>query len=204
MSRYELHIISTGLQNVKEFCEIASLIQKDVDYFHIREKALNTRQLIEMIELLKEMRVPLSKVIINDRVDLAYMKKAAGIQLPYHGAPVSLVRKSFPDLKIGSSIHSLEDLKVAEGGGADFVLYGHIFETNSKPGKKPRGINQLKEITSYSSVPVIAIGGIKPSNISEVLGAGANGIAVMSGILLAEDPIISIKEYRQQLKRGVD
>ena len=85
-------------------------------------------------------------------------------------------------LRLGISVHSLHEARVAEERGADYLFYGHVFSSSSKPGSKPRGLSALSEICSAVSIPVIAIGGIGPANIAAVRAAGASGAAVISSI----------------------
>jgi len=200
----ELHLISNGKQRMEEFCDIASLIQDYVSYFHIRERTWTAKDIYETVKLLAAKGVPLSKIIINDRIDVGVAMKVAGVQLAYHSMPTSLVKATFPTIRIGSSIHSLEDLKIAEESGANFVLYGHIFETTSKPGLPAKGLTELRNITKNASIPVIAIGGIKPHNIRKVIEAGVAGVAIMSGILEARNPLEAVKTYSSILlgKKG--
>src|SRR5699024_112986 len=82
-----------------------------------------------------------------------------------------------------------------EEAGADYLIYGHIFKTKSKIGKSPKGLNKLKEVINQTELPIIAIGGIKPNNVKEVFDVGADGIAVLSGILLAKNVKNQSYEY---------
>ncbi|WP_408009349.1 thiazole tautomerase TenI [Pseudalkalibacillus sp. A8] len=198
--KHELHVISTGSQFAPRFSEIVSAIHDHVDFIHIREKTWTAREHIMAIELMLEGGVPLKKIIINDRVDVAIVSEAGGVQLANHSLEVSVVRESFPLLKIGRSVHSVEEALKAENEGADYLIYGHIFETASKPGLEPRGLKQLGVLAQRMSIPVIAIGGIKPGNTPDVLKAGASGTAVMSGILNAENPLKAVRAYKEKMR----
>jgi len=203
----QLHIISTGKQSIEQFSQIASEIEEFVSYFHIREKSMTANDIYQMVNQLTKKGVPLSKIIINDRIDVSRIVGARGVQLGYRSLPIDAVKKSFPELIIGSSIHSLRELEHSQRGGADFVVFGHIFETSSKRGITPRGISSLQAICQASKVPVIAIGGIKPNNVGAVIAAGAKGIAVLSGVLEARDPLSKVKDYFTKLheeERSID
>jgi len=91
-------------------------------------------------------------------------------------------------LKAGVSVHTLEDALQAEQKGADYVMFGHIFTTRSKPGLSPRGLDALRAVAHTVKRPVVAIGGIHPHNAKDVVEAGAAGIAVMSALFSAENP----------------
>jgi len=198
----QLHIISTGQQSMKRFVHVVQQIHEYVDAIHIREKKWTAKELAEVIQALINKEVPREKIIVNDRVDVAYIMKARGVQLGYHSADCRLVKESFRDLQIGCSVHASEEAIVAEKKGASYLLYGHIFSTASKPGLPPKGLEKIKEMTKELTIPVIAIGGITPENTKEVVTAGAAGIAVLSGILLAADPIQAVGKYRYALDRA--
>lgn len=199
MKNAELHVISTGKQEPRQLAEIVGQIHPYIDAIHIREKAKTAKDIYEMVNLLANQKVPLSKIIINDRVDVAFASKVAGIQLAYHSLPVDIVKKQFTSLKVGCSVHSIDEGITAQELGADYVIFGHVFPTQLKPGLVSKGLNQLELLAHHVSIPVVAIGGIKPTNIRGVIDAGAHGIAVMSGVLEAENPLAAVKEYYQNL-----
>ena len=204
MHRKELHIISTGQQTMKEFVDIIVTIHHYVDYIHIREKKKTAKELYETVMLLTEKNIPLSKIILNDRVDVAYATKVSGVQLAHHSLDIKTVKSMFPGLQIGLSVHSIEEAMLGKLHGADYCFYGHIFTTQSKPGIAPRGIEGLKQIADSTTLPVIAIGGIKPEHVKQVIDAGARGIAILSGVLLAPNPLKAVKDYSYKLGREGD
>lgn len=197
----ELHIISNGKIPVEQLREILMDIHPYVTAIHLREKDKTARELFEAVELFTCANIPRSKLIINDRVDVAIVAKSCGVQLAFHSLHAGIVKKTFPELRVGSSIHSLEEGKSAAMDGIDYVLYGHVFPSTSKPGKPPKGLGELMWL-SQLDIPVIAIGGITPENTKQVLQTGAAGIAVMSGVLEARDPLLAVKAYGNALKYG--
>ncbi|MEI3614355.1 thiazole tautomerase TenI [Pseudogracilibacillus sp. SO30301A] len=194
-----LHIISTGKQSTDEFIKKVKAIHAKIDFIHIRERNWTAKDHIAVIRKLIAVGVDPKKIIINDRVDIAVTGRVGGVQLTSHSLDVCDVKKYFPSLQIGCSVHSVEEALEKEEQGANYLIYGHIFKTNSKIGLPPRGLKNLSKITSSVKVPVIAIGGITPINLSTVLQEGASGIAVLSGILLAEDCTIATLKYREKL-----
>lgn len=190
----ELHIISNGKMPIEQLREIVMDIHPYVTAIHLREKQKTARELFQAVELLSAANLPLSKIIINDRADVALVTKAGGVQLAFHSLDAAIIKENFPQLRVGSSIHSYEEGQQAKGDGADYVLYGHVFPSQSKPGMTPKGLNELTRLTQLD-IPVIAIGGITPENTDQVLHAGAKGIAVMSGVLEALDPLSAVKAY---------
>jgi thiazole tautomerase (transcriptional regulator TenI) len=197
----ELHIISNGNMPIEQLREILMDIHPYVSAIHLREKQKTARDLFQAVDLLINANIPISKIIINDRVDVALVTKARGVQLAFHSLETALVKKNFPELRVGSSIHSYQEGKKAQANAADYVLFGHVFPSPSKPGKRPKGLEELARLTQLD-IPVIAIGGITPENTRQVLRAGANGIAVMSGVLEASDPLSAVKAYINVLKEG--
>ena len=195
----EFHLVTTGKHSVGDLIKIIESLHTNVDAIHIREKTKSASELHDLVQQLGACGVPLSKLIINDRVDVAHVCKVGGVQLAYHSLPVVSIKKMFPNLRIGSSCHSIDEAIKAEKHGADYVLYGHIFPTQSKPGIQPKGIEELKLVNKQLTIPVIAIGGIKPENTQQVVHSGASGIAVMSGVFEANNPVDAIKAYASNL-----
>ncbi|KAA0547475.1 thiazole tautomerase TenI [Bacillus sp. BGMRC 2118] len=195
-----IHLISNGRLSAAQFCEAVQSCSEYVECIHIREKHLSASELFDYVNTLLDRGISSEKLIMHDRVDVAMASGVRRVQLTTRSLPVSIVKETFPSLFIGCSTHSLEEVKIAEAGGADFVLYGHVYKTTSKPGLEPRGITQVKGITSQTIVPLIAIGGITPENTRTVMQNGASGIAVMSGILDASNPSHSARQYWDALQ----
>lgn len=187
---------------MEELTYILSGIHPYVTAIHLREKQRTARELYQTINLLTKAKIPLEKLIINDRIDVALATGVNGVQLAFHSLDVSVAKVKFPGLAVGCSIHSMEEGQRVSQNGADYVLYGHIFPSSSKSGLKPRGLGQLKRLTESLTIPVIAIGGITPENAIHTIHHGAAGIAVMSGILQARDPVSAAKAYKRVLQNG--
>lgn len=101
---------------------------------------------------------------------------------------------------LGASCHSVEDALLAQKLGCTCLTAGHIFVTACKPGLEPRGLEFLRAVCAAVDVPVYAIGGISPENISAVREAGAAGACVMSGFMAAEDPAALMERLRDGLR----
>lgn len=197
----EFHLISNGKMEITTFAQEAGRLSSYVDFIHIREKHRTAHELRRSINFLSYERVPKAQLIVNDRVDVAYVDGVGGVQLPGHGLDARTVREYFPHLRIGRSVHAGWEAQEAEACGADYVLFGHIFSSQSKPELEPRGVEALRKVVMEVSIPVIAIGGITPDNVHEIRDAGASGIAVMSGVWEATDPIQMIHDYQKGWKR---
>ncbi|ASK63917.1 thiamine phosphate synthase [Virgibacillus phasianinus] len=198
----ELHVISTGKQSLKTVTSIMRQIHPFIDYFHLREKSWSAHELIQGVKSLSVAGVPTEKIMINDRVDVAHAMNTRGVQLSDQSMGVELVNRYYNHLRIGCSVHHTAKGVAAAKHGADYLLFGHIFETQSKPGMKPKGLASLREMVERVPIPVIAIGGITPANTSDVIQNGASGIAVLSGVLLADDPLKAALAYQKALKNS--
>lgn len=200
--RGELHIVSTGKQSFKELAGIAAVLRPYVHALHLRERSRTARELMDGIGLLLAAGVPADRIVVNDRADVAAAAGVRGVQLAWHSLDAAMVKGLFPQLRVGKSVHTAEEALQAEAEGADYVIYGHVYATASKPDLPARGTDSLRGVVDRVGVPVIAIGGVKPENVPEILRAGARGVAVMSGILEASDPADAAAAYCHHLQAG--
>ncbi|WP_226682541.1 thiazole tautomerase TenI [Sutcliffiella horikoshii] len=192
----QLHLITDGKKTKEELVAILCGIHESVDFIHVREKHRSANEVFELVDEVIRYGVRPEKIIINDRVDVAHVLNVGGVQLAYHSLRVSEIRRNFPDLRVGKSVHSYEEAIQAERDGADFILYGHIYSTSSKEGLNPKGLVELRSLTKSLKIPVIAIGGITPDKLQELRACGAGGVAVMSGIMDAEDNVHAAKAFQ--------
>ncbi len=161
---------------------IEQTIAAGVDLIQIRERDLATRELLTLVEAaVARARGTGTRILVNDRLDVALAAGADGVHLPTHGFPVADVRREYPHLLIGASCHNLEEARRAEEGGADFVVFGPVYETPAKkPYGPPVGVEKLGEAVRAAKIPVLALGGIKLENAGACLQAGAAGLAAIS------------------------
>lgn len=165
----------------------------------LREKALDGKPLFRLAQSLRMITARYgAKLIINSRLDIALAADADGLHLPEDALPVQTVRRFFSAL-VGRSVHSVESAKEAEQSGADYLLFGHIFQTASKPFP-PRGLNELEQVCKSVSIPVYAVGGITSERVGACLNAGAFGVAVMSAVMSASDVQRTVADYLAELK----
>ncbi|MGQ4680466.1 thiamine phosphate synthase [Paenibacillus polymyxa] len=180
--------------------KVAAAICPYIHYVHARSKQKGASALLSLTRSMIEQEVPLQQIVVNDRMDVALLTLARAVQLPANGLSVMDAKSLLPEgTRCGVSVHSLEEVQTAEQGGADYVLFGHVYETYCKAGLVPRGVAQLERICRLSAIPVIALGGIQPHHVPELYHAGASGIAVMSGIWEAESPVAAAMEYRRMV-----
>jgi thiamine-phosphate pyrophosphorylase len=155
----------------------------------IRERDLSARDLLSVTDAVAAAETGSNTImLINDRADVAACA-GAGVHLTTRSMTADVVRRAFgPSMPIGVSTHSLEEAKEAEQKGADFVVFGPVFETESKKiYGPPVGLVALGEVAARVSIPVLAIGGINLSNFREALDCGVSGIAGISLFAKAED-----------------
>ena len=165
----------------------------------LREKDLGGRELFVLAEKVKALcERNHTSLFVNDRIDVALAIDADGVQLGSASVPVSAARELLGEKKIiGVSTHSTKEAMEQERAGADFVLFGPVFFTPSKAVYgDPQGIAALKEVVEKISLPVYAIGGIKAENIAEVRKTGIRGVALISAVLSATDPLAAARVAR--------
>jgi thiamine-phosphate pyrophosphorylase len=140
--------------------------------------------------------------IVNDRCDLALALEADGVHLGQADLPLPLARKAVgPKMLIGISTHNPEQVRLATAEGADYLGFGPIFSTRTKMNHDPVvGIEGLVGVRSLTTLPIIAIGGIVPSSVPALQGAGANGVAVASAILSAVDRPRVLAQFMAQFQ----
>ncbi|MEW9700848.1 thiamine phosphate synthase [Paenibacillus sp. SI8] len=202
MAAYELHVISNGRQDWTAMSAIAVNIQPYVTAIHLREKSRPVEEMMKGLQILLAAGVAAKRVYINGHPSLAAAALLGGTHLQGSSPPLPDIRETddLGSVRTGVSVHSVEEAVQREKEGADYLMFGHIFTTDSKPGLAPRGLEQLRELTANVKIPVIAIGGITPERVNPVLEAGASGVAVMSGIWDAENPLQAVKAYADELK----
>ncbi|MGH0486422.1 thiazole tautomerase TenI [Bacillus mycoides] len=200
----ELHVISNGHMPFEELVNVAMQIESEIDYLHIREREKSTKELYEGVESLLGKGFPASKIVINDRIDIAILLNIPRVQLGYRSADVRLVKEKFSYLHVGYSVHSLDEAIVAFKNGADSLVYGHVFPTDCKKGVPARGLEEITHMASCLSIPITAIGGITPENTGDVLANGVSGIAVMSGIISSSNPYSKAKSYKESIRKWAE
>lgn len=144
---------------------------------------------LKVLEISNKYGVPCSRYFHPDITGDTHMT----MPMLQHIGLSSMNRRRF----VGVSVHSVEEAKEAESKGVNYVTAGHIFATSCKPDLAPRGLDFLREVCESVKIPVYAIGGINPQNISQIVQAGAGGACVMSGFMTCENPAEFIKDLRK-------
>jgi thiamine-phosphate pyrophosphorylase len=168
---------------------IRHAVAAGVDLVQIRERDLSARDMFLLAENAAVCaRGSGTAILINDRADIA-AACGIGVHLTTHSMKADVIRRAFgDDMLIGASTHSLDEVAEAEAGGADFVVFGPVFETESKKQYGPPvGLNALRDASAHSKIPVLALGGITGSNFRQALDAGAAGVAGISLFAQSQD-----------------
>lgn len=186
----------TGPQTLYQQVEDALL--GGVTCVQLREKQLDRaaflQEAIELAELCRRYVVPF---VVNDDADIAIQCHADGIHVGQQDMPLAQVRQLVgSEMMIGVSVHSVEQALDAERNGADYLGVGAAFSTSTKTDVETLPRQTLNQICSAVQIPVVAIGGINRSNLLELSGSGAAGVALVSAIFSAPDIQAACQELR--------
>jgi thiamine-phosphate pyrophosphorylase len=171
----------------------------------VREKDLGAAELATLCRRLREpARASGALLIVNDRVDVALAVGADAVQRTHASLSIADIRAvADKRLRIGASVHALDEARAAEEAGADWLVFGPIFDTPSKRRYgPPQGLAALERVASAVRVPVIAIGGMTPERVADVRRAGARGVGVISAILAAASPAEATRRFLDALAEG--
>lgn len=182
---------------------VRDAVRAGVDLIQVREFGLETAQLVDLVQGIVEIAHAAStRVVVNDRLDVALACGADGVHLRADSAAPRMVRRIVPDgFLVGRSVHQLEEAR-EHADAADYLVAGTVFPTPSKPSAAAwLGAGGLEAIVKAVRVPVLAIGGITLDRVAAVAGAGAAGIAAI-GLFLPGGP--SIGETVDAVRRQFD
>ena len=200
---------------------VRAAVDGGVNVVQLREKDLPAAELLALGRALQDAIAGRARFIVSERVDVAAALDADGVQLPEDGLPVEAARGILgPDKLIGRSVHTEEGATAAVVSGADYLVLGSVFSTDSHPDgaplgldivrhlllgipsldAQPMGTSELREdVRSVAPVPVLGIGGVTADNAAQVMAAGAAGVAVISAILKPNDPRAAAQRLRAAL-----
>jgi thiamine-phosphate pyrophosphorylase len=189
---------------------IEAAAKAGVDWIQIREKDLSGREIFDLVlQVISQVKKKLgancrTKLIVNDRFDVAISAQAHGVHLGEHSVAVAEIRRWLTahsnrnerEILIGASCHSLDNCKAAEQSGADYIFFGPIFPSPSKAAYgSPQGIKALADVCRVVNVPVLAIGGITLENGYLCINAGAEGLAAIR-LFQHSDYLVSLEKLR--------
>ncbi len=197
-----LHLISDrSICPLDRFPEVArQAVEAGFDAVHLREKDLPGQELVEAARHLMREIGDDARIIINERLDVALICGAQGVQMGEQGlSPLDIRAVCGDSILIGRSVHDESGAERAAFERADYIIAGNVYPTRGKPGRAGRGLDFIRRVAEAGGLPVIAIGGVTPARVPEVIQAGAYGVAVISGILAAPDPSTAAQAYRLAL-----
>ncbi|HEX5551590.1 MAG TPA: thiamine phosphate synthase [Nitrospira sp.] len=169
---------------------LAQALRAGSPAIQLRERDLCAKELLALADEIRQLAGPRgSQLVINDRLDVALSVEGAGVHLRSDSLPLPVARRLIGAHRLlGVSVHSVSEAVQAEAGGADYVVFGPIYETPSKHMYgPPLGLSKLEEAARTVRVPIVGIGGVTAARARDVRAAGAFGVAVISAILGAED-----------------
>lgn len=204
---WDLYVITDeSLAGGLPHAEIAKrAVAGGADVIQLRDKILVCRDLVRIGREIGAITRPAGSLfIVNDRLDVAIACGADGVHLGQGDISVGVARQiAPPDFILGVSVGNAMEARQAEEEGADYVALSPLFATGSKRDAGPgHGIARLVEIRHAVSIPVIAIGGIGPANVQEVIRAGADGVAVISAVVSAPDITRAAHELRCRIAQA--
>jgi thiamine-phosphate pyrophosphorylase len=201
----------TSVQSVLE--RIAVAARAGADWVQIREKGLGARPLIglvrDAIDVVRRLTDGRTRVIVNDRLDVAIGAGASGVHLGHASIPAREAIRwcrnggAPKDFAVGVSCHSLDDARTAEEAGVDYVFFGPVFDSPSKREfGSPQGTEKLRKAAGALRIPVIAIGGVNVNNALECLKSGAAGVAAIREF---QDSVAAdrARKFVEAVRRGI-
>lgn len=184
--------------------KVEKALHGGVDAVQLRAKDLAAGRLLSLARSLRKITGQRALLLINDRIDVAIAANAGGVQLPEDAICLEAARRLVgAEMLLGRSVHSVEGAVEAEAQGADFLVLGAIFASDSKPGVEPAGIGLLEEAARRVSIPILAIGGIDRSNAGQVIELGGHGVAVIRSVLASSNPEQAAREIKQAMSAAV-
>jgi thiamine-phosphate pyrophosphorylase len=176
-----------------------AMIEGGVDLIQLRGKQKSIDELTalaaEVHKITSRSSIPL---IVNDHAEIARRIQVEGVHVGQDDDLIAVVRKKAPRrLLVGKSTHTVDQATAAQGEGADYIGFGPIFATPTKPDYQPIGLNDIKRVHDEVTRPIFCIGGIKIDNLEQVIAAGAQRLVIVSGLLKASD----ITEYARSAKQ---
>jgi thiamine-phosphate pyrophosphorylase len=201
MRDFGLYIILTKPQlpytTIAEKC-----VQNGINMLQLREKHLSDKELINIGKDIRSItKGTNTNFVINDRPDIAAICDADFLHLGQDDISIDEARKIVGNMPIGLSSHSIEQAQEALKKKPAYIGFGPIYATNAKAKPdKPVGVEQLKQVLAFANVPVVAIGGIFPENIHQVISAGATNIAMVRHFMQTTEFDKKILEVKILLK----
>jgi thiamine-phosphate pyrophosphorylase len=190
---------------VNSYSQLLEILKKSVrsgvDIVQLRDKTGSARNILEFTKQASKIIGDKIPFIINDRVDLTILTGAAGVHVGQEDIPIREARKLLGSRKIiGVSCQTLDHARLAERDGADYIGFGSVFKTQTKPGRSPMDLKVLQSVMRKISIPVFAIGGITCKNIGRLRELGVERVAVCREICLSKDIATVVQGVKRILR----
>lgn len=203
---FSLYLITDRQQTAgRPLLEVVhAALRGGVGAVQLREKDLADEELYPLARDLRSLTREFgARLLINKRIDICQAIDADGVQLGIGGITIAQARRELGEQRlIAYSAHSVPEARAAESAGADFITFSPVFHTPSKAAYgEPVGLEKLSEACAILSIPVFALGGVKRENLSRVMSAGAMGVAMISAISAAPDPMTEALSLLQAIVR---
>jgi thiamine-phosphate pyrophosphorylase len=179
-----------------------ALIQGGVDILQLRAKNLEPSQ----VETLARQMHPITRaagvpLVINDHPQVAAAVGCEGIHVGQDDLGVAETRRIVgSDCFVGKSTHSVVQARAAMAEGADYIGFGPLYATGTKPDYVPIGLENIAEVQGFATVPVFCIGGVNQGRLDEVIASGAKRVVVVSAFLLAQDVPFEVRRIKDRLQ----
>ncbi len=199
------------LKKTSELSFVEMMAESGVELLQYRNKRASSRELFEASQSISATLSRLAKpgiykprFIVNDRADIAVLANAQGVHVGQQDLNVEEARAIVgPDVLVGVSTHSLEQLDAADKTSADYIAFGPIFPTSSKENPDPVvGLELLREARRHTRKPIVAIGGITLERAAEVFRAGADSLAVARDLIVSENPAARAQLFLKEAARA--
>jgi thiamine-phosphate diphosphorylase len=161
---------------------VAAAAAAGVNLVQVRERDMDARDLFRLVtRCIAAVQGTPTRILVNDRLDVALTVGAHGVHLRGDSLPASRARSLAPiGFLIGQSVHSAGEAATAyAAGGVDYLVFGAVFATTSKPGQRPAGVHALAEVVQASPLPVLAVGGMSSETVTQLAGTGCAGYAAI-------------------------
>lgn len=206
LSRSRLYgILDLGYVEVHRAREVTEgLLAGGVDLLQLRAKGYPVQEIRQLGEELRALTEPQGvPLIINDHAEVARDLGAEGVHLGQDDLSIAAARAIVgPDCAVGKSTHSVDQAIRAFYEGADYIGFGPLFATPTKPDYRAIGLEDIARVHESVRIPIFCIGGIKLDNLPKVIEAGARRVVIVSGLLQAEDPTAYARAAKELLNRN--
>ncbi len=193
-------ILDTQVNPYEELWSIAvRAVGAGADIVQLRDKGGDVRAMLDFSRRVMRLVQDRALFIVNDRLDVALAAGASGVHLGQEDLPVAEARRLSEGMVIGCSCQEVEHVRRACEDGADYIGFGSVFKTRTKPDREPMDLELLKAAAEHSRVPLFAIGGIRLDNVDAVQRAGVQRVAVCRDICQSEDVEGRVAAFEEKL-----